>query len=89
MRKKSNLQDEMKFLNVAISTLKGPLKHVTWIHEIRMNMQVKLMIRIVQISFTPELCICEYEGLKQREKRQCHDFFHEIMTHYENNQVNT
>ena len=38
--------------------------------------------------FSIELNTCEYEELKQREKGQCLDFFHEFMTHDENNQIN-
>ena len=39
MRKDSNLQDEMTFFHHAIPIFKGRLKHATWIHDIRMNMQ--------------------------------------------------
>ena len=68
MRKTSNLQNEMKFLNHAMLIFKGPLQHATWIHEIRMNVQEKIKIRIVQILFSPELHTCKSEELKQREK---------------------
>ena len=61
MRKGSNLQDEMKLLHDAISIFKGPLKQSTWIHDIRMNVQEKFKIRIVQVSFTLELHTCEFE----------------------------
>ena len=59
MKKDSNLQDEMKFLHHAISIFKGPLKNVTWIHNIRMNVQKKCKIRIVHMTFSPELHKCD------------------------------
>ena len=88
MRKDSNIHDEMKFLNHTIPTFKGPIQHATWIHDTRMNVKEKFKIRIVQISFCSELGTCESEELKQRERGQCHDFLHEIITYYKNNQVN-
>ena len=51
-------------------------------------MQEKFKIRVVQMSFSPELHTCKCEELKQREKRWCHDFLHEIVTNYKHNQVN-
>ena len=42
-------------------------KYVTWIHDIKMNLQEKFKIRIVQMSFSPELHTCDCEELKQRE----------------------
>ena len=78
MRKDSNLQNEMKFLHHAILIFKGPLKHATWIHDIRMNVQEKFKIRIVQILFSPKLHACESKELEQREKGWCHDFLHKI-----------
>ena len=88
MKKDSNLQDEMKFSQHAIPIFKEPLKHATWINDIRMNVQEKFTIRIVQMSFSPELHTCESDELKQRERGQCHDFVHEIITHYKSIQVN-
>ena len=55
MRKDSNLQDERKFLHHAFPIFKGPLKHATWIHDIRIKVQEKIKIRIVQVSFSSEL----------------------------------
>ena len=88
MRKDSYLQNDMKFLYHAISIFKWPLKNVIWIHDIRTNVQEKFKIRTVQMSFRPELHMCECEKLKQREQVCCHDFLHEIITNYKNNQVN-
>ena len=53
-----------------------------------MNVQEKFKIIIVQMSCSPELCSCNSEELRQREKEQCNDILHEIITHYKNNQVN-
>ena len=64
------------------------MQHATWIHDMRMNVHEKFKIRIVQMLFSPELHTCESEELKHREKEQHHDFLHEIITHYKNNQVN-
>ena len=72
----------MKFLHHAIQIFKDPLKHTTWIHDIRMNVQEKLNIRIVQMTFSPEIHTFGSENLKQREKGLCHDFLLEIKTHY-------
>ena len=68
MRKDSNVQDEMKFLHHAIPVFKEPLKHTAWSHDIRMNVQEKYKLRIVQMSFTPELHTYKSEKLKQRKK---------------------
>ena len=68
MRKDHNLQDKMTFLHHAIPIFKGQLKLATWTHDIMMNMQEKFMIKIVQMSFSPELLTCDFEELKQREK---------------------
>ena len=78
----------MTFLHQAVPIFKGQLKAATWVHDIRMNVQEKIKINIVQILFSPELCTCSSDELKQRERGQHHDFFHEIITHYKNNQVN-
>ena len=48
-------------------------------------MQEKLKVKIIQMSFRPELLICESEELKQREKVHCQEILHEIITHYKNN----
>ena len=88
MRKDSNLQCEMPFLHHALLVFKEPLKHATWIHDIRMNVQENFKIKIVQMSFSHELHTCESEQLKQREEGRRHDFLHEIITHYNSNQVN-
>ena len=40
-------------------------------------------------DFSPELGTCDSEELKQREKEKHHDFLHEILNHYRNNQVNS
>ena len=64
MRKDSNLNDEMKFLHHAISIFKGPLKHTKCIHDIRMNVQEKFKIRIVQMSDSPHHCTCHFCGAK-------------------------
>ena len=53
-----------------------------------MNVQEKIKIGTVQMSFSPELDTCESEELKQREEGCCHDFLHEIITHCKINQVN-
>ena len=62
----SSQQDEMRFLHQAILIFKGPLKHATWIHDIRMNVQEKFNIKIVQMLFSPELGSCDSDELKQR-----------------------
>ena len=49
MRKDSSLQDEMTFLHQTIPIFKGPLKHATWIYDIRI---------IVQKKFKIEICKC-------------------------------
>ena len=51
-------------------------------------MQEKFKIRITQMSFSSELHICECEQPKQIANECGHDFLHEIITHYKNNQVN-
>ena len=68
MRKVSSWQDKMTFLHQAIPIFKGPLKHATWIHDIRMNVQEKFKIKIVQMLFSPELHSCDSDELKQRER---------------------
>ena len=55
-------------------------KYVTWIHDIKMNLQEKFKIRIVQMSFSPELHTCDCEELKQREDGWSHHFLHEFKT---------
>ena len=85
---KDEEREEIKLLYQVFQIFAGPLKHATWIHDIKMNVQEKLKIRIVQMSFSPALCKCEFEELEQRERGQCHDFPHEIITHYKNYQVN-
>ena len=67
IRKDSNVKDEIKFLHQSIPILKGSVKHSTWIHDIRMNVQEKFESDIKQILFSPQLCTCESEELKQRE----------------------
>ena len=62
--KDSNLQDKMEFLHHAVSIFKGPLKHATWIHDIKMNVQEKFEIKIVQMLLSPE----NSDKLKQRER---------------------
>ena len=84
MMKDSNLQGEVKFQHNSIQIFIGPLKNATWTHDSRMNVQEQFKIRIVQISFRLELCMCESEKLKQREKLHVHDFLHENITHYKN-----
>ena len=54
-----------------------------------MNVQERFKIIVDQMLFSPELHTYESEELKHREKGQCHDFLHEIITHYKSNQVNT
>ena len=68
MTKDSSLQGKMTFLHQAIPIFNGPLKHSTWINDIRMNVQEKFEIRIVQMMFSPELCSCDSYKLKQKEK---------------------
>ena len=41
------------------------------------------------MSFSPEQHTCDSEELKQKEHGWHHDFVHEIITYYKNNQVNT
>ena len=48
----------------------------------------KFKIRIVQMPFSPKLQTCQCKNLKQKEKGYLHDFLHEIITYYKNNQVN-
>ena len=88
MSEDSYLQDEIKFLHHIIPIFKRPLKNATWTYAMRMNGQETFEIRIVQMSFRPELHMYECEQLKYREKGCCHDSLHEIITHYKNNQVN-
>ena len=71
----------MMFLHHAIPIFKGPLKHATWIHDIKMNVEEKFKIKTLQIAFKTELHTCVSE-VKLREKWQCHDFLHEIKTCY-------
>ena len=68
MRKDSSLQDEMTLLHQTIRIFKHPLKHATWIHGIRMNVQKKFKIKIVQILFSLKLHSFESSELKQRER---------------------
>ena len=82
MRKDSSLQDEMTLLHQTIRIFKHPLKHATWIHGIRMNVQKKFKIKIVQILFSLKLHSFESSELKQRERGWPHDFGHEIIFHY-------
>ena len=49
MRKDSSLQDEMTFLHQVIPIFKGLLKHATLIYDIRMNVQERFKIKIVQM----------------------------------------
>ena len=67
-RKDSSLHDKMTFLHQATPIFKAPLMHTTWIHDIRMNVQKKFKIKIVQMSFSPELHTCDSEELKQRKR---------------------
>ena len=53
-----------------------------------MNLQEKFKIKIVQMSFSQDLCTCDSNMLNQRKRGQRHDFLHEIITHCINNQVN-
>ena len=64
-----------RFSHHAIPIFKRPLKHATWIYDIRMNVQEKFKTRIVQMSFCPELPPCDSEEPRQRIKRQHHDSF--------------
>ena len=73
IRKDSNLQDGMKCLHHSIPIFKEPL-------NMQHGFMTSFKIRFVQMSFSPELHTYEPEGLKQREKGQCHDFFHEMIT---------
>ena len=78
----------MTVLHHVILIFKGPLKHAMWIHDVRMNVQEKSKIKIMEISFSSELHTCDNEDLKQRDQGQCHDFLHKVIIHYKNNQVN-
>ena len=46
-----SLQDEMKILHNAIPIFKRPLKYSTWFYDIRMNVEEKVKIVKVQMSF--------------------------------------
>ena len=76
----------MKFLHHATPIFETPLKNATLIHDIRMNVQEKFKIRIVQITYRPELHTCGSEALKRREKVHYYEFLHEIVTHNKNKQ---
>ena len=39
MWKDSSLRDKMTFLHRAIPIFKGPLKHATWIHDVKINVK--------------------------------------------------
>ena len=49
----------------------------------------KFKIKIMQMLFSPELHPCDSDELKWRERGWCHDFVHEIITHYKKNWVNS
>ena len=82
-RKDSNLQDEQSFTSCN-PNFQGTTQICNIDSCIRMNVEEKFKIQIVQMSFRSELHTCEYEELKQRETIHCHDFLHEIIYCYKN-----